>query len=113
MNLAPINVSTIMMKNTLMNGHPIRVVLEPGDATRYELLLIPQSGEPYDTFTGNSDTHIIIVRNTGGTLSAVNTTLHAGEYWPGQFAPISNNNEHTQDVIAEFMAFLMKELHTR
>lgn len=110
-NFRPVNISVDEIQLRLRAVTPVRVILEPGDATRYELVLVPQSGSPKDTVTGNSPLHLIVVRAIGGsTLSAVVIQMYKGEYWPGQFAPISNNNEHTQNVLAEFFGFLMKAI---
>lgn len=41
MALEPINVTMAAVIRTLRLGEPIVVILEPGDATRYTLLLVP------------------------------------------------------------------------
>jgi hypothetical protein len=109
-NFKPRNIRLEDAVMLLLAGHPVRFVLEPGDATRYEILVIPQSGRYEDTITGNGPEHLIVVRSTGGTLTVANIRKQKGEYYPGDFDAISNGNRVTSHVFADFFRFLMEKM---
>jgi hypothetical protein len=103
----PTNVGMNELAFRIGQGIPARVILEPGDATRYEFLIIPQSGKSGDTFTGNSRDHLVVVRQTSSDLTACHVRKQKGDYWPGDFHAISNSNEHSANVMAGFFKHLM------
>jgi hypothetical protein len=103
----PSNIGMNELVTRLKRGLATRIILEPGDATRYELMIIPQSGLRADTFTGNGPAHLVVVRQVSSTLFACHLRKQNGPYWPGDFSAISNNNEHSANVLALFFEHLM------
>lgn len=44
MNPEPINIPLAAVRTYLMGGMPVKVILEPGDGTKYVLAIIPDQG---------------------------------------------------------------------
>jgi hypothetical protein len=89
----------------LRAGLPTRVVLEPGDATRYEFLLVPLSGqtEGCGGYGEGSIAHIPCNLTTDGQFLAVRLSEHRGEW---TFA--TYRNAHARAVMAAFYAALQE-----
>ena len=102
----PLNI----VANSLLQGNPVNAVLEPGDATRYQLVVLPAR------FLGDvGDTYLFATRILGGTaghscyvqpwnIAYMATFLAAHPEFPNK------PNEHTVEVFTWWFKLLFKEL---
>ena len=96
----PVNWSSLEhLKTHLKHGLHAEVTLEPGDATRYKLILVPFSwGLWVIRVEGGWDPRA----DAQGAMSLSNDY----EYHPKDFAILSNGFEHTANVFATFFHHL-------
>jgi hypothetical protein len=108
LNLRPINLSVEEMTGLLHQGNPVRVILEPGDTTRYEFLIVPLVGQLAGTGATVEGSYAFVpVRGhmKQGTFIAV---------WPNMEPPVAHFtgllSYHTSSVIAAFFHCLLAEM---
>lgn len=108
LEITPINVSREDLLVRLLGGHPTVAFLEPGDGTRYELVLVPL--RPADWTTMNWDParlRLLVVRTIGGTPIGATIVEHALAH---VINPIANNNYHSARVLRWWLTWLLAEL---
>lgn len=99
LDLSPKNYTSLdKIANELLNGYPVRVVLEPGDMTRYEFLMVRMT---HTTASGGyrpgTIAHVAVNLGTDGRFFALTPGQTCG---PWDFD--AYKNEHTREVMAAF-----------
>lgn len=99
LTMGPVNITLAQVAALLDARRPVRVVLEPGDATRYEFLLVPLVGQLAGTggYDDGALAHIPVNHWNDSSLMALQPQFSAG---PFDFQAYANG--HTRLVMAEF-----------
>ena len=119
MAFAPINVSVLHLIQTLHKGTPQVVVLEPGDATRYMLLLLPLDlGDEVSSYLGDlgipaaeADRYLFVSKLSHdvclGTWVPFGPDVHVGTYDVTDLTP----NEWSRELLAWWLTHLYRLLY--
>ena len=109
LDLRPVNIAVTLLVSLVRGGHAVRIVLEPGDFTRYEFLVVPLT--VWATGTGHFP---------HGSLAYVplqpkpTKTGHFIAIKPDQkphFADFADLMDgHTSEMVARFFSCLLEEL---
>ena len=109
LDLSPINRTPGALRSFLGVGTPVKVVLEPGDMTRYVLLItplrdaFPEFGIPRDAI----DEYLLVtyLSDRGGPSVWIRSQ---GPYGTHDTSGLSSN-VHTQRILAEFLSRLLSD----
>lgn len=114
----PSNASLAYVANLLNVGRPAYVCLEPGDATRYDLLIVPFNGicngpnEPGLPTWNPAETHLVVTRLVG--MRPGPSAVIWRDCWDGEHRELAlygvSVNEWTHQVFAWWFARLWEAL---
>jgi len=105
MRAEPVNVSLADVVTALYEGRIAEVQLEPGDQTRYDLVLIPDTALPllFQVHRDDPTCGIMAVRVVGGE-PCKSLCLMPWERW--KFGQLSEGNEWTAELLAWWLGIL-------
>lgn len=94
----PTNLTLAEVASLLRSGHPVHVRLEPGDCTRYELLLVPTLAVVGKASVVPGPQWFWVMRvRLGGPCPSVLVEVGG---WPGELEPLALGNDWTYQVLA-------------
>lgn len=107
LNLSPVNITLAQIVALLDARRPVRVELQPGDATRYEFLIVPLVGQLSGTghYSDGCLAHVPVNLRTDGRFTAFDLDFEVGPYDLETY-----QNEHTRNVLAHFYLALRQEM---
>jgi hypothetical protein len=111
LDLAPRNATLTELAVELSLGNAVGAVLEPGDATRYDLLLVPcwtESVSPVAVGTGDRGGYLLVGIVAGSQLAVLPRHAH-WTYVLEKLRP-HRDNEHSAAVVADFLDLVWAEL---
>lgn len=106
LDLHPVDDQPHLLHGAHLAGHPYRVVLEPGDATRYDLLFVPirDAWRP-DALDPHGD-HVLVVSLN---LAMRNTPPVVDLRWaPGPYDFSDTFTGYTAEILAAFCGLLVR-----
>ena len=95
MKPTPLNMELHEVRSILESGKSVRIRLEPGDGTRYDLLITPQS-DPDLRFTGCNEHHFLVTKVTGGECISAFVSRWSDVH---QWIPFGNRNLWTSEFL--------------
>lgn len=108
LNFEPANISNLELLHRLHEGETTRVILEPGDATRYDLLIIPLNDQTSPTgVPGYEGWFGYVFLNNASRKQFL--TLRPSTCWPMDFSG-HIVNDWSRHVLSNFHNLLMEEL---
>ena len=106
----PLGITLKQVAKFLVEGKPLTVELEPGDATRYELALIPMWADLMNlgNYGEERETSLLVVRSVGGTPTTAQVVLLERDF--KELYRISNQNEWTEQLFSWWFSLLWREI---
>lgn len=115
LSLEPINISMDEVVKELQHGETVYVILEPGDATRYELLITPLWGWQRRMVPLGEQKPwrwLLVTRMNQSENNHPSIRIQRG-FWIGELEPLTRNNIHTHAIFAWWLCKLWAQTGPR